>query len=85
MRLIQNVPTNEAAVALVQQDWKMYTVNALAVRMASFNAIDEAPNADYVKNGFCEKKGILYAVEPLNDSVFDENDEMLYPEHAIYF
>jgi hypothetical protein len=76
MRLIQNVPTNEAAVALVQQDWKMYTVNALAVRMASFNAIDEAPNVDYVKNGFCEKKGILYAVEPLNDSVFDENDEM---------
>lgn len=76
MRLIQNVPTNEAAVALVQQDWKMYTVNALAVRMASINAIDEAPNVDYVKNGFCEKKGILYAVEPLNDSVFDENDEM---------
>ena len=76
MRLIQNVPTNEAAVALVQQDWKMYTVNALAVRMASFNAIDEAPNVDYVNNGFCEKKGILYAVEPLNDSVFDENDEM---------
>jgi len=76
MRLIQNVPTNEAAVALVQQEFKMYTVNALAVRMASLNPIDEAPNNDYVKNGFCEKKGILYAVEPLNDSVFDANEEM---------
>ena len=76
MRLIQNVPTNEAALALVQQEWKMYTVNALAVRMASFNPIDEAPNNDYIKSGFCEKKGILYAVEPLNDSVFDANEEM---------
>ena len=76
MRLIQNVPTNEAAVSLVQQEWKMYTVNALAVRIASLNPIDEAPNNDYIKNGFCEKKGILYAVEPLNDSVFDANEEM---------
>jgi hypothetical protein len=76
MRLIQNVPTNEAALALVQQEWKMYTVNALAVRIASIKPIDEAPNNDYVKNGFCEKKGILYAVEPLNDSVFDANEEM---------
>jgi len=76
MRLIQNVPTNEAALALVQQEWKMYTVNALAVRLASLNTIDEAPNNDYIKNGFCEKKGILYAVEPLNDSVFDTNEEM---------
>jgi hypothetical protein len=76
MRLIQNVPTDQAAVRLVEQEFKMYTVNALAVRMASFNPIDEAPNNDYVKNGFCEKKGILYAVEPLNDSVFDANEEM---------
>ncbi len=76
MRLIQNVPTNEAAVALVQQEFKMYTVNAMAVRLASLNVKDEAPNNDYVKNGFCEKKGILYAVEPLNDSVFDANEEM---------
>jgi hypothetical protein len=76
MRLIQNVPTNEAAFALVQQEWKMYTLNALAVRIASIKPMDEAPNNDYVKNGFCEKKGILYAVEPLNDSVFDANEEM---------
>ena len=76
MRLIQNVPTNEAALALVQQEWKMYTLNALAVRLASINPTDEAPNADYVKNGFCEKKGMLYAVEPMNDSVFDANEEM---------
>jgi hypothetical protein len=76
MRLIQNVTTNEAALALVQQECKMYTVNALAVRMASLNPIDEAPNNEYIKNGFCEKKGILYAVEPLNDSVFDANEEM---------
>ena len=76
MRLIQNVPTNEAALALVQQEFKIYTLNALAVRLASLNVKDEAPNTDYIKNGFCEKKGILYAVEPLNDSVFDENDEM---------
>ena len=76
MRLIQNVPTNEAAVALVQQEFKMYTVNAMAVRIASLNPIDEAPNSDYIKNGFCEKKGILYAVESLNDSVFDANEEM---------
>jgi len=76
MRLIQNVPTNKAALALVQQEWKMYTLNALAVRLASFNVEDEAPNTDYVKNGFCEKKGILFAVEPLNDSVFDSNEEM---------
>ena len=76
MRLIQNVPTNEAALALVQQEFKIYTLNALAVRLASMNVKDEAPNADYIKNGFCEKKGILYAVEPLNDSVFDANEEM---------
>jgi hypothetical protein len=76
MRLIQNVPTDQAAVRLVEQEFKMYTVNALAVRMASFNPIDEAPNNDYVKNGFCEKKGILYAVEPLSDSVFDANEKM---------
>jgi len=76
MRLIQNVPTNEAAVALVQQEFKMYTVNALLVRFASINPIDEAPNNDYIKNGFCEKKGILYAVESLNDSIFDANEEM---------
>lgn len=76
MRLIQNVPTDKAAMRLVAQEFKMYTVNALAVRMASFNPIDEAPNSDYIKNGFCEKKGILYAVEPLNDSVFDANEEM---------
>lgn len=76
MRLIQNVPTNEAALALVQQEFKIYTLNALAVRLASINPTDEAPNADYIKNGFCEKKGILYAVEPLNDSVFDANEEM---------
>jgi len=76
MRLIQNLPTNEAAVSLVQQEWKMYTLNALAVRIASLNPMDEAPNNDYIKNGFCEKKGILYAVEPLNDSVFDVNEEM---------
>lgn len=76
MRLIQNVPTNEAALALVQEEWKMYTVNALAVRLASMHPRDEAPNADYVKNGFCEKKGILFAVEPLNDSIFDANEEM---------
>jgi hypothetical protein len=76
MRLIQNVPTNEAAFALVQQEWKMYTLNALAVRIASIKPMDEAPNNDYVKNGFCEKKGILYAVEPLNDSVFEANEEM---------
>lgn len=76
MRLIQNVPTNVAAFALVKQEVKMYTLNALAVRLTSMNVKDEAPNTDYIKNGFCEKKGILYAVEPLNDSVFDENDEM---------
>ena len=76
MRLIQNVPTNEAALALVQQEFKIYTLNALAVRLASINPTDEAPNADYIKNGFCEKKGILHAVEPLNDSVFDANEEM---------
>ena len=76
MRLIQNVPTNAAAFALVKQEVKMYTLNALAVRLASLNVKDEAPNADYIKNGFCEKKGILYAVEPLNDSVFDANEEM---------
>ena len=76
MRLIQNVPTNAAAFALVKQEVKMYTLNALAVRLASLNVKDEAPNNDYVKNGFCEKKGILYAVEPLNDSVFDANEEM---------
>ncbi|MFM1771860.1 MAG: hypothetical protein RLZZ71_1002 [Bacteroidota bacterium] len=76
MRLIQNVPTDKAAMQLVAQEFKMYTVNALAVRMASLNQIDEAPNNDYIKNGFCEKKGILYAVEPLNDSVFDANEEM---------
>ena len=76
MRLIQNVPTNEAALALVQQEFKIYTLNALAVRLASMNVKDEAPNSDYIKNGFCEKKGILYAVEPLNDSVFDANEEM---------
>lgn len=76
MRLIQNVPTEKAAVALVRQECKIYTVNALVVRFASINPIDEAPNNDYVKNGFCEKKGILYAVEPLNDSVFDANEEM---------
>ena len=76
MRLIQNVPTNTAAFALVKQEVKMYTLNALAVRLASLNVKDEAPNADYIKNGFCEKKGILYAVEPLNDSVFDANEEM---------
>lgn len=76
MRLIQNVPTDKAAMQLVAQEFKMYTVNALAVRMASLNPIDEAPNNDYIKNGFCEKKGILYAVEPLNDSVFDANEEM---------
>ena len=68
MRLIQNVPTEKAAVALVRQECKIYTVNAFLVRFA--------PNNDYVKNGFCEKKGILYAVEPLNDSVFDANEEM---------
>ncbi|MBM3447853.1 MAG: hypothetical protein FJX90_01955 [Bacteroidetes bacterium] len=76
MRLIQNVPTNEAALALVQQEWEMYTLNALAVRLASLHPPDESPNADYVKNGFCEKKGILFAVDPLNDSVFDANEEM---------
>jgi len=76
MRLIQNVTTNEAALALVQQECKMYTVNAMAVRIASLNSVDEAPNNDYIKNGFCEKKGILYALEALNDSVFDENEEM---------
>ena len=76
MRLIQNVPTNTAAFALVKQEVKMYTLNALAVRLASLNVKDEAPNADYIKNGFCEKKGILYAVEPLSDSVFDANEEM---------
>ncbi len=76
MRLIQNVPTNTAAFALVKQEVKMYTLNALVVRFASINPTDEAPNNDYVKNGFCEKKGILYAVEPLNDSVFDANEEM---------
>jgi len=76
MRLIQNVPTNAAAFALVKKEVKMYTLNALAVRLASMNVKDEAPNADYIKNGFCEKKGILYAVEPLNDSVFDANEEM---------
>jgi len=76
MRLIQNVPTNTAAFALVKQEVKMYTLNALAVRLASLNVKDEAPNNDYVKNGFCEKKGILHAVEPLNDSVFDANEEM---------
>ena len=76
MRLIQNVPTNAAAFALVKQEVKMYTLNALAVRLASLNVKDEAPNADYIKNGFCEKKGILYAVEPLNDSVFDANEEI---------
>ena len=83
MRLIQNVPTNEAALALVQQEWKMYTVNALAVRLASLHLRDEAPNADYVKNGFCEKKGILLAVEPLNDSVFDANEEMFEAFEAL--
>jgi hypothetical protein len=76
MRLIQNVATNAAAFALVKQEVKMYTLNALAVRLASLNVKDEAPNTDYIKNGFCEKKGILYAVEPLNDSVFDANEEM---------
>jgi hypothetical protein len=76
MRLIQNVPTHAAAFALVKQEVKMYTLNALAVRLASLNLKDEAPNADYIKNGFCEKKGILYAVEPLNDSIFDANEEM---------
>jgi hypothetical protein len=76
MRLIQNVPTHAAAFALVKQEVKMYTLNALAVRLASMNVKDEAPNTDYIKNGFCEKKGILYAVEPLNDSVFDANEEM---------
>ena len=76
MRLIQNVPTNVAAFALVKQEVKMYTLNAFAVRLASMNIKDEAPNTDYIKNGFCEKKGILYAVEPLNDSVFDANEEM---------
>ena len=76
MRLIQNVPTNAAAFALVKQEVKMYTLNALAVRLASLSVKDEAPNADYIKNGFCEKKGILYAIEPLNDSVFDANEEM---------
>lgn len=76
MRLIQNVPTNTAAFALLKQEVKMYTLNALAVRLASMNVKDEAPNGDYIKNGFCEKKGILYAVEPLNDSVFDANEEM---------
>lgn len=76
MRLIQNVPTNAAALALVKQEVKMYTLNALAVRLASLNLKDEAPNNDYIKNGFCEKKGILYAVEPLNDSIFDANEEM---------
>jgi hypothetical protein len=76
MRLIQNVPTNTAAFALVKQEVNMYTLNALAVRLASLNVKDEAPNADYIKNGFCEKKGILYAVEPLNDSVFNANEEM---------
>ena len=76
MRLIQNVPTNEAALALVQQEFKIYTLNALAVRLASMDVKDEAPNADYIKNGFCEKKGILYAVEPMSDSVFDANEEM---------
>ena len=76
MRLIQNVPTNAAAFALVKQEVKMYTLNALVVRLASLHVKDEAPNNDYVKNGFCEKKGILYAVEPLNDSVFDANEEM---------
>jgi hypothetical protein len=76
MRLIQNVPANTAAFALVKEDVKMYTVNAMAVRIASLNPIDEAPNSDYIKNGFCEKKGILYAVESLNDSVFDANEEM---------
>lgn len=76
MRLIQNVPTHAAAFALVKQEVKMYTLNALAVRLASLNVKDEAPNNDYIKNGFCEKKGILYAIEPLNDSIFDANEEM---------
>ena len=76
MRLIQNVPSNAAAFALVKQEVKMYTLNALAVRLASLNVKDEAPNTDYIRNGFCEKKGILYAVEPLSDSVFDANEEM---------
>jgi hypothetical protein len=76
MRLIQNVATTGAAVSLVKKDLKVYTVNALAVRMATFKPIDEAPNKEYIKNGFCEKLGILYAVEPLNDSVFDANEEM---------
>ena len=83
MRLIQNVSTHEAALDLVQQEWKMYTVNALAVRLASLQPRDEAPNADYVKNGFCEKKGILYALEPLNDSVFDANEEMFEAFEAL--
>lgn len=76
MRLIQNVATNAAALSLVKQEVKMYTLNAFAVRLASMNVKDEAPNNDYIKNGFCEKKGILNAVEPLNDSVFDANEEM---------
>ena len=76
MRLIQNVATTNAAVELVKKDLKVYTLNALAVRLSSLNPIDEAPNKEYIKNGFCEKLGILYTVEPLSDSVFDANEEM---------
>lgn len=76
MRLIQNVATTDAAVELVKKDLKVYTLNALAVRLSSLNPIDEAPNKEYIKNGFCEKLGILYAVEPLSDSVFNANEEM---------
>jgi len=31
---------------------------------------------DYVERGYCEKKGILYRLEPVADSVFNRNEEV---------
>lgn len=76
LRLIQNLPTSKSAWDITQSFVDMRTFTGFLVRMASIHPPQEVELKDYVERGYCEKKGILYRLEPVSDSVFNRNEEV---------
>jgi hypothetical protein len=76
LRLIQNLPSSREAWDLTKSYLDMRTFTGFLIRSASIHPPQEIELKEYVERGYCEKKGILYQLEPVADSIFNRNEDV---------
>lgn len=76
LRLIQNLPSKKEALELTRSYLDMRTFTGFLIRSAGIHPSQESELKDYIQRGYCEKKGILYQLEPVSDSTFSRNEDV---------